>query len=511
MELRHRDRVVLLKVVYYGPAVGGKTTNLQLLHEAAEDRHRGEFISVNSLQDRTILFDLLPLRGIGFHGFEIRFQLVAVPGQAAFASTRRLVIRGADAVVFVANSAEDRVEENVASLREMTSNLVESGLDPASIPIAFQYNKRDLPKVASLEELGRLLNYRAAPWREAVAIRGEGVVETLGCVLEQMIGQLVEKYPGLSLGSGETNGSWTWSAIQQVFGRTTLAGRAALPASGGDGDDHRLVRVPVPRLAEGPDAEPVNDHALVDTYIQASMDLGDALERVREERDDARRRLRDLEGVLSTVEALEEGESTGGAMSSVLQLFLDSAGCRRGSLIAPGADRRVQVIAAAGLPLEPFLAGPETLSIARKQFIPLKLPMLVNPAQMPEVGDVLTRMTPAVKGMAVVPVRSGLGVHGLVMLYFAPTETLPPPEMLQHFGLLARGLSSWFVLRRGHALTTSAAASRRVLPEIEAVVRAASELVRTANREPEMARGLLDQAAGALDGVARLAKGLVER
>ena len=510
MELRHRDRVVQLKVVYYGPAVGGKTTNLQLLHSAAADRHRGEFISVNSLQDRTILFDLLPLRGIGFHGFEIRFQLVAVPGQAAFASTRRLVIRGADAVVFVANSAQDRVEENVASLREMTGNLVESGLDPASIPIVFQYNKRDLPKVASLEELGRLLNFRDAPWREAVAIRGEGVVETLGCVVEQTIGQLVDKYPGLSLGSRETNESWTWSAIQQVFGRTTIAGRVALPA-GGDGDDRRLVRVAVPRLADGPGEQPANDHALVDSYVQASMDLGQALERTREERDDALRRLRDLERVLSTVEALEEGQTTADAMSSVLQLFLDSAGCRRGSLVAPGGDRRVQVIAAAGLPLEPFLAGPQTLSIARQQFIPLKEPLLVNPVQMPEVGDVLARMTPAVKGLVVVPVRSGLGVHGLVMLYFAPTETLPPPPVLQHFGLLARGLASWFVLRRGHSLTTSAAAMRRALPEIEAVVRAASELVRTARREPEKALGILDQAAGALDGVARLAKGLGER
>jgi signal recognition particle receptor subunit beta len=510
VELRHRDRVVQLKIVYYGPAVGGKTTNLQLLHAAAEDRHRGEFISVNSQQDRTILFDLLPLRGIGFHGFEIRFQLIAVPGQAAYAATRRLVIRGADALVFVANSAEDRVEENVASLREMTGNLVESGLDPASLPIVFQYNKRDLPKVASLDDLGRALNYREAPWREAIAIRGEGVVETLGCVLEATIGQLIEKYPGLSLGPGETTNSWTWGAIQQVFGHTSLAGRGALPPAG-EGEDHRLVRVAVPRFAEGPGAQQANDHALVDSYVQASLNLGDALERTREERDDARRRLGDLEGILCTVEALEEGQSAAEAMSSVLQLFLDAAGCRRGSLVAPGPDRKVQVIAAAGLPVEPFLAGPEALSIARQHFIPLKQPLLVNPGQMPDVAELLARMTPPVKGLAVVPVRSGLGIHGLVLLYFAPAEALPSPEAVQHFGLLARGLASWFVLRRGHSLTTSAAALRRALPEIEAVVRAASDLVRTASREPDMARGLLDQAAGALDGVARLAKSLGER
>ena len=134
MELRTRDRVVQLKVVYYGPAVCGKTTNLQMLHAAALARHRGELITVNSQQERTILFDLLPLRGVGFHGFDIRFQLVAVPGQAPYGATRRLVMRGTDAIVFVANSAADRLDENVASLREMNENLKANGLDPDDDP-----------------------------------------------------------------------------------------------------------------------------------------------------------------------------------------------------------------------------------------------------------------------------------------------------------------------------------------------------------------------------------------
>ena len=102
MELKPRDRIVQLKILYYGPAVGGKTTNLQALHASAQGRHRGEFIAVNSQQDRTILFDLLPLRGVGFHGFDLRFQIVAVPGQAPYAATRKLVTRGTDSVVFVA-------------------------------------------------------------------------------------------------------------------------------------------------------------------------------------------------------------------------------------------------------------------------------------------------------------------------------------------------------------------------------------------------------------------------
>jgi GTPase SAR1 family protein len=508
VELRHRDRVVQLKVVYYGPAVGGKTTNLQVLHHAALERNRGEFISVNSLQDRTILFDLLPLRGIGFHGFEIRFQLIAVPGQAIYAASRRLAVRGADAVVFVANSAQDRLDENVTSLREMTANLTESGLDPATIPMVFQYNKRDLPQVTRIEDLEREVNFRGAEAREAVAIRGDGVLETLGCVLEQTMDDLVLRYPGLALGPGETTGNWTWSAIHQAFGKTTLRGLAVPAAEPEPGDDHRRVRVSVPRMAEGPSEQGANDRALVDSYVQASMDLGDALERMREERDEGRRRLRDLERVLETVEALESGQPTDEAMGSVLQLMLDAAGCRRGSLVGPGADRKVHAIAVSGIDQDPFLAAPETLSIARHRFIPLRQPLLANPAQMPDVADVLARMTPPVKGLTVVPVRSGLGVHGLALLYFSPTETLPPPPLLQHFGLLARGLASWFVLRRGQSLSTTASAVRRALPEIEAAVRSAAELVRAAHREPQLARGLLDQTASVLDGIAMLANGL---
>ena len=160
MELRPRDRIVQLKVVYYGPAVCGKTTNLQMLHAAAFTRHRGELITVNSQQERTILFDLLPLRGVGFHGFDLRFQVVAVPGQAPYAATRRLVMRGTDAVVFVANSATDRLDENVASLAEMNENLKANSIDPENVPVVFQYNKRDLPDVLPIEALSNALNAR---------------------------------------------------------------------------------------------------------------------------------------------------------------------------------------------------------------------------------------------------------------------------------------------------------------------------------------------------------------
>src|SRR5512138_2851120 len=173
VELNHRDRTIKVKIVYYGPPVGGKTTNLQILHRTADARRRGELISVNSSQDRTILFDLLPLKTTGFRGFDLRVQVLAVPGQPTYAATRKLVLKGADSLVFVANSALDRWEENVQSLREMTSNLLSHHLEPSAMPLVFQYNKRDLPQVLEVEALDRALNARRAPVIPAVAVRGE--------------------------------------------------------------------------------------------------------------------------------------------------------------------------------------------------------------------------------------------------------------------------------------------------------------------------------------------------
>ena len=132
VELNHRDRTIKIKMVYYGPPVGGKTTNLQVLHQHTSGARRGEMVSINSAQDRTILFDLLPLKTPGFRGFDLRLQILAVPGQAMYAATRRLVLKGADSLVFVANSAVDRWDENIQSFREMTQNLLSHQLDPAT-------------------------------------------------------------------------------------------------------------------------------------------------------------------------------------------------------------------------------------------------------------------------------------------------------------------------------------------------------------------------------------------
>lgn len=505
MELKPRDRIVQLKILYYGPAVGGKTTNLQALHSSARDRHRGELIAVNSQQERTILFDLLPLRGVGFHGFDVRFQLVAVPGQAPYAATRRLVSRGTDAVVFVANSARDRLQENVTSLQEMNGNLASNHIDPATVPLVFQYNKRDLPEILSVDELSASINGRHAPWLEAVAVRGEGVLETLATVLEQTMEYMAKRYRSLALGPGETVQAWTWGAIKQVFGRTSLAGTTVRP----DGDEagQRFVRVAVPKLPKDA-SEGAADKGIVDSYVQASMQLGQALDQMREERDEARRRVQEMNLTLRAIEELGEGENSAETLRATLAHLAEGASCGRGTLLGQRADRRLYMAASVGMDREPFLSSREAFEIARRRFFPLKNPQLAAPDASPELGRLLAGLEPPAKALVAVPVRSGFGLHALAMFYFGEMDPLPSPAVLAHLGLMARALAAWFVVRRSRTLEAGRQAAQRALPEIEQVTRLASELVRAAAREPAKAKELLERAARTLDGISTLARQL---
>jgi signal recognition particle receptor subunit beta len=532
VELKHRDRIVQIKVVYYGPAVGGKTTNLQMLHAAAEKRHRGEFISVNSAQDRTILFDLLPLRGMGFHRFEIRFQLVAVPGQAQFAATRRLVLRGADAVIFVANSAADRLQENVTSVREMAEHLVANGLDPATIPLVFQHNKRDLPRVVSIAELDNALNYRDSPSRPAVAIRGEGVLETLGTSIEQTMEHLMGRYQSLALPAGETVQSWTWEMLHQVFGAASIArdGAPAPPSEAEEEeeeaeDDRRVVRVSVPRarpagpedlpagvaaaadwsdVAEALEKEAHPSTALAERYAQASIDLGQELERTREELDVARRRLDELEHTLRAIEAVEDGTPPEEALQKALRRVVVGGGGRGATLVGVGAQRTFRFVTGVGLDRDPILKLSDGDGILRQRFASLRKPTVVDPAQELGVARAVAPLDPPVRALVAVPVRSALGLHGLMLLYYGRADPLPSPAVLAHLGNMARVLAAWFSVRRAGAVGASAGALRRTLPQIESAARAALVLVNEAVRNPSVAGPSLEKVARTLDAMATL-------
>jgi signal recognition particle receptor subunit beta len=167
------------KIVYYGPGLCGKTTNLQYIYGHTVDRSRGEMVSLETQTDRTLFFDLLPMEVGTVAGFKTRVQLYTVPGQVFYNTTRKLVLKGVDGIVFVADSQAPMMHTNVESLSNLEENLAELGLTLENIPLVLQYNKRDLPDILSLEELERSLNRGDWESYEASALTGEGVFETL--------------------------------------------------------------------------------------------------------------------------------------------------------------------------------------------------------------------------------------------------------------------------------------------------------------------------------------------
>jgi mutual gliding-motility protein MglA len=167
------------KIVYYGPAVSGKTTNLQYVHEHLKQEQRGKMVSLATDEDRTLFFDFLPIELESVRGFKTRFHLYTVPGQVYYGATRRAVLTGVDGVIFVADSQADRLDDNRVSLKDLEENLNYYGKKMETTPFIFQYNKRDLSEVLSTEELNQKLNRLNAPFFEGVAVSGKGVFETL--------------------------------------------------------------------------------------------------------------------------------------------------------------------------------------------------------------------------------------------------------------------------------------------------------------------------------------------
>jgi signal recognition particle receptor subunit beta len=167
------------KIVYYGPAISGKTTNLQFVHGHLKPDQRGKMVSLATNEDRTLFFDFLPIELESVRGFKTRFHLYTVPGQVYYGATRRAVLTGADGVVFVADSHADRMEDNLASFRDLEDNLRYYGKKIDTMPLVIQYNKRDLPNILSVEDLNQKLNRLNSPYFEGVAVLGKGVFETL--------------------------------------------------------------------------------------------------------------------------------------------------------------------------------------------------------------------------------------------------------------------------------------------------------------------------------------------
>lgn len=183
----HANKEISCKIVYYGPGLCGKTTNLEAIHRDVPGQSKTSLVSLATEKDRTLFFDFLPVTLGQIKGFKIKFQLYTVPGQVYYNATRKLVLQGVDGIVFVADSQRSKYQENIDMMENLRENLTEYRINLDDVPLILQYNKRDLPDLVPIEELERVLNPRRVPAFEAVAVNGVGVKETLKAIATETL------------------------------------------------------------------------------------------------------------------------------------------------------------------------------------------------------------------------------------------------------------------------------------------------------------------------------------
>jgi signal recognition particle receptor subunit beta len=284
VQFNFSERTIKAKVVYYGPAQSGKTTNLEQIHRLTDPEGANRLISLNTAQDRTLFFDLLPFSLGAVSGYDFKIQLYTVPGQVQYNATRRVVLAGADAVVFVADSQKSMLKDNQSAFENMKVNLLANRLVPEKVPLVLQYNKQDLPLVQSGAELNFLIN----PWGRkafpAVASRGEGVLETFVAVVQDMLAAIAVKY---NLKEKGLDPALVPEVVSQAFATVvgkappavSVAGSAPPAVAGGRvimraGDSGQF---PAPQTT--PDSGLVSEE-LLHRAIRSNVDLAEALANV---------------------------------------------------------------------------------------------------------------------------------------------------------------------------------------------------------------------------------------
>ncbi|MGQ0505245.1 MAG: GTP-binding protein [Myxococcaceae bacterium] len=219
MQLNHAQRELTVKIVYYGPGLSGKTTNLQMIHARTQTEVRGRLLTVETYDDRTLFFDLLPVFFKTASGFKVKVKLFTVPGQVIHNATRRIVLQGADAVAFIADSRRSAGPDNNSYWKNLHENMRENGLDSAQVPVVIQYNKRDLPDTKTDVEIDETRKKGKEVVVGAVAIRCEGVLETLYAVLQAAYRQM-DARAGLVKNIGLNEGDF----LQQIFSNIDVTG-----------------------------------------------------------------------------------------------------------------------------------------------------------------------------------------------------------------------------------------------------------------------------------------------
>lgn len=337
VQFDNQYRQVKLKIVYYGPALGGKTTCLQYIHRVTDPQRRTRLYTLNTASDRTLFFDLLGLDLGRIRGYRLTVQLFTVPGQVQYNTTRRAVLAGADGVVFVADSQASQEKANLESLRNLDENLRANGLDPETIPLVFQYNKRDLPEILSRAELDRLLNPKGYPVFESVATTGKGVSEAFAAICEATVLSVADRL-GITAQA---------DALTRLVANVRAAMAPLVPAKPPEAEAPVIIRT----SAEGH----MGPEELAAEAVRANAAMADLSSRMDHLSKQLSRRVAELQALLAFSQVLTQAREPDEVTTAFFERFLVDMRVTAGSLILENPKGELVEVLRRGLAAEPLM------------------------------------------------------------------------------------------------------------------------------------------------------------
>jgi len=440
--------------VYCGPPGAGKSTNLAWLHRGAKAAHRGELLTAQVGRDRTLWFDFEPLHPTVFRDFTIRFLVVTVTGRTVSGMTHKQLMRGADGVVFVADSTPDRLYDTLKSYRETAQSLEAHQLEAGAVPVVLQYNKRDVGHALSRAELDEGLNPRKHEVFMTVATLGDGVLETFKDALRRTLASIAPQNESLPLLKGMSIEAWTDALIQHLYGRTSFA---APPAS--QQQQPREDSRPMPVLAMPVTGAVVHDVATEPITRKLSLAAFEAALAASKSKIAAAPSppapapapappqtsaepaalYEGLRAAVVAAEAIAAGAPLDAALTDVLARLVGLAAGVSASVLLPAPEGGVNVAASHPLSGDPVARSGAASRLVAKLAGRDATPRLHEPADNPALADALRGH--AIGRVVSAPLRSPRGLHGVLLVYLADGAEPPPPEVIAHAGSIAKALA----------------------------------------------------------------------
>jgi signal transduction histidine kinase/signal recognition particle receptor subunit beta len=449
-QINFAGKEILTKVVYYGPALCGKTTNLQILHRVTDPERKTKLFSINTDQDRTLFFDLLPLSLGRIQGYRVKLQIYTVPGQVHYSSTRRAVLAGADAVVFVADSTRGKMDTNAESLRDLSVNLPYNGLDMATLPLVIQYNKRDVEDIYSLAEMEAVLNPNRLPSFEAVALNGKGVLDTFVAVSRKMINAVVSKYR-LDRGvQGKVDfGDRLAQAIEEFRGQDAEdtnpvdLSRLQLKFETPAGQKSPDIEEPTRRDAPVQDVHPMSENDLVERAVSANMELANLYIRLDETKKELDDHIRQLEAVNRIGETVTSVLEIDRLLASLGQILGEKTGDCICIALVEGRPPELKPRAAFRLKSDPiFYVRAERGKSLAHLLAHQRRPTIVSPDTNPQWMALIQQKFPTIRGVISVPLMSHRRLLGLVNVISTEAKRAFEETDLKFYGATSQFLAT---------------------------------------------------------------------